>query len=58
VPERTIERWRKTGTGPRFVKLGRRVAYRACDLEAFVAAQVRTHTGERPVARRKRAGGK
>jgi hypothetical protein len=40
------------------VKLGRRVAYRACDLEAFVAAQVRTHTGERPVARRKRAGGK
>jgi hypothetical protein len=46
VPERTIERWRSTGAGPRFVKLGRRVAYRPVDLAAFVEAQVRTHTGQ------------
>ncbi len=46
VPERTIERWRATGTGPRFVKLGRRVAYRPDDLTAFIDAQVRSHTGQ------------
>ena len=30
---RTLERWRSTGTGPSFVKVGRRVAYRRSDLE-------------------------
>lgn len=46
---RTLERWRKNGAGPRYVKLGRRVAYRDCDIDAFVAAQVRSHTGETSV---------
>ena len=44
---RTLERWRTTGDGPMFIKLGRRVAYRLSDLQAFVAKQSRKHTGER-----------
>ncbi len=44
---RTLERWRTNGTGPRYVRIGRRVAYRPADLAAFVASQVRTHTGEK-----------
>ena len=43
---RTLERWRTNGTGPSFVRIGRRVGYRPCDLDAFVASQVRTHTGQ------------
>jgi len=45
---RTLERWRSNGTGPRFVRIGRRVGYRPEDLTSFVAAQVRSHTGETP----------
>ena len=44
---RTLERWRTTGDGPTFIKLGRRVAYRLTDLQAFVDRQSRKHTGER-----------
>lgn len=36
---RTLERWRWLGQGPAFVKLGRRVAYRLSDIEAFEATQ-------------------
>lgn len=43
---RTMERWRGNGTGPRFVRIGRRVGYRPEDLAAFVASQVRSHTGQ------------
>ena len=44
---RTLERWRSTGTGPSFVKVGRRVAYRRSDLERWLAQQTRQHTSER-----------
>ncbi len=43
---RTLERWRTTGTGPAFVKIGRKVAYTRASLGEFVAAQTRRHTGE------------
>ena len=43
---RTLERWRTTGDGPKFIKLGRRVAYRLSDLQAFIDKQTRQHTGE------------
>lgn len=33
----TLAKMRLTGTGPVFVKLGRKVAYRVEDLEAWVA---------------------
>ena len=33
---RTLERMRSTGTGPQYVKLGRRVLYRKADLQAWI----------------------
>ena len=38
---RTLERWRFTGEGPQFIKLGGRVIYRLEDIEAFEALQLR-----------------
>jgi predicted DNA-binding transcriptional regulator AlpA len=36
VSEKTIERWRSKGTGPRHIKVGpRRVAYRVAEVLAF-----------------------
>ena len=40
VSERTLERLRTSGGGPRFVRIGRRVAYRQCDLETWLADRV------------------
>jgi predicted DNA-binding transcriptional regulator AlpA len=37
--ERTLERWRGEGAGPRFVRLGRRVVYRLADLETWIDRQ-------------------
>ena len=45
VGDRTLERWRRVGGGPPFVKIGRKVAYRLGDLRAWVAQQRREHTG-------------
>lgn len=42
----TLNRWRWTGDGPRFVKLGRSVRYRLNDLDAWMGDCVRQHTGE------------
>jgi len=50
---RTLERWRWLGQGPRFLKIGGRVAYRVEDVEAFESAQTRTCSGiaeHRPAA--------
>jgi hypothetical protein len=41
---RTLERWRWLGQGPKYLKIGGRVVYRAEDIEAFEADQVRTST--------------
>lgn len=41
---RTLERWRWLGQGPRYLKLGGRVAYRTDDIETFEAEQLRTST--------------
>ena len=38
-PERTIERWRLTGDGPKFHRMGRLVRYRKSDAEAWLAAR-------------------
>ena len=43
--DRTLERWRSTGDGPPFVKVGRKVVYRLTDLNAWLEQQRRTHTG-------------
>ena len=35
---RTLQRWRNAGSGPKFLRLGRRVAYRLADIERFEAS--------------------
>ena len=35
ISHRTLERWRYSGQGPAFLKLGGRVLYRLADVEAF-----------------------
>lgn len=43
---RTLERHRLTGTGPAFVRLGRRIVYRAHDLLAWADAHTYRSTSE------------
>ena len=50
LSERTLERFRVSGTGPKFVRLGRSIRYRLTDIEAFIAARIVGSTSERPVA--------
>ena len=35
ISHRTLERWRWSGEGPLFVKIGGRVVYRLADIEAY-----------------------
>ena len=44
ISPRTLERWRWTGEGPRFVKLGGRVVYRLEDVEEYEREQIRAST--------------
>jgi hypothetical protein len=44
ISPRTLERWRCTGNGPRFLKLGSRVVYRIADVEAFEATRLHRRT--------------
>lgn len=46
ISPRTLEKWRITGTGPRFSKLGRRVCYTREDLLAWAASRLRMSTSE------------
>lgn len=47
VSPRTLERWRLTGQGPRFVKVGGTVVrYRLDAVEAFIARDERSSTSE------------
>jgi predicted DNA-binding transcriptional regulator AlpA len=44
VSRRTAQRWRVTGEGPPFVRIGpRRLLYRLADCEAWAAAQTYLH---------------
>lgn len=38
TPATTLQWWRTTGRGPKYVKIGRRVFYRLVDLDEFVSA--------------------
>jgi len=49
ISHRTLERWRWTGEGPHYVKLGGRVVYRIEDVEAFETEQLRNRTSSRSV---------
>lgn len=46
----TLDQWRWSGRGPRFVKIGRSVRYRIADLDAFLAERVYTSTTEAQAA--------
>jgi excisionase family DNA binding protein len=46
LSERTLERMRISGTGPKFIRLGHSIRYRQQDLEAHVAARVVASTSE------------
>jgi excisionase family DNA binding protein len=46
LSERTLERLRLTGGGPKFARMGRRVRYRLSDLEAWIASRVVGSTSE------------
>jgi hypothetical protein len=47
ISPRTLERWRWTGEGPRFLKVGKRVVYRIDDIEAFEAKRLMSSTSGR-----------
>ncbi|MDP3719346.1 MAG: helix-turn-helix domain-containing protein [Acidobacteriota bacterium] len=47
TPTRNLARWRSEGNGPKFLKIGRRVAYRDRDLDAWLDRQTRTSTAQR-----------
>lgn len=44
---RTLERWRWTGEGPRYLKLNGRIAYRLVDVEVFEGERVHDSTRKR-----------
>jgi predicted DNA-binding transcriptional regulator AlpA len=46
LSERTLERLRTSGGGPRFVRMDRSVRYRLCDVEAWIASRVVGSTSE------------
>ena len=50
ISARTLERWRWTGDGPAFLKIGGRVVYRLEDVLAYEQARQRRSTSERGAA--------
>ena len=46
ISHKTLRKWRWEGKGPRYIKIGRKVAYRPADIEAYVQANVRTSTSD------------
>jgi excisionase family DNA binding protein len=45
APEQTLRYWRWKGTGPKGIKVGRRVLYRRSDVDAWLAAREATEHG-------------
>lgn len=43
---RTLERYRCSGFGPVYRKLGRRVLYRPADIDAWIERRLRTSTSD------------
>jgi|AntRauTorcE11897_2_1112592.scaffolds.fasta_scaffold48946_2 predicted site-specific integrase-resolvase len=46
VSEMTLRKWRWEGKGPKFVKIGRKVAYREEDIKAYISSMVRSSTSD------------
>jgi len=50
LSERTLERFRVSGVGPKFVRMGKSVRYRLSDVEAWIASRVVGSTSEQTAA--------
>jgi excisionase family DNA binding protein len=46
LSQRTIERLRVSGLGPRFVRVGRSIRYRLTDIESYISSRVVASTSE------------
>lgn len=46
ISPRTLERWRWSGDGPKFLKVGGRVVYRLADIEEYERIVSRSSTSE------------
>ena len=46
LSQRTLERLRVSGLGPKFVKCGRSIRYRQTDLDQWIASRVVRSTSE------------
>ena len=46
VSGRTLERWRLEGSGPPYIKAGRRLLYSVSDVESWLQARRRSSTSE------------
>lgn len=44
ISERSLQRWRVEGGGPRYVRAGRRVLYRRSDLEGWAEGRTFAHS--------------
>ncbi|CAM5772591.1 MULTISPECIES: helix-turn-helix transcriptional regulator [Hyphomicrobiales] len=51
ISHRTLERWRWSGEGPRYIKIGGRVVYRLEDVEEYEKEQIRASTANKPAAK-------
>jgi predicted DNA-binding transcriptional regulator AlpA len=47
LSERTLERFRVSGFGPKFLRLGKSIRYRPDDVERWIAGRVVGSTSER-----------
>jgi predicted DNA-binding transcriptional regulator AlpA len=45
TPTAVLANWRYKGVGPKFIKLGSSIRYRASEVEAWLDAQTRSQTG-------------
>ncbi len=41
VSRATLQSWRYAGKGPRYIKIGRLIRYRAADVDAYLRVQTR-----------------
>ena len=46
IRRQTLEAWRMTGQGPKFIKMGRRVFYRLSDVETWITNRTVASTSE------------
>ena len=46
--EKTLQAWRSRGCGPPFVKIGRLVRYRGCDVKRWIDSRTVRSTSELP----------